>query len=154
MDVDLRGFDIGVFAYIRNAQNNILLARDATRNRRWTLPGGGLAFGELVTDGVCRELREELNVTGEVERLAGVFTQLKARGIVALFDVRIIDGDPVPDHKETSECGFYSLKEIEQMGHEIKPAQLSMIYQRSSRVHTEPIINYFTVPPPSWSAEM
>jgi ADP-ribose pyrophosphatase YjhB (NUDIX family) len=33
---------------------------------QWTLPGGGLAFGEDPVDGVLRELREE---TGLVDRL-------------------------------------------------------------------------------------
>lgn len=151
MESSAQGFDIGVFAYIKNVRGEILIARDATRDRLWTLPGGGLAPGELLTDGVRRELQEELSVIGEVERLAGVFTQRKSPGIVALFDMRIVDGEPSPDHKETSEYGFFSLKEIEQLGHQVKPAQLSMIYHRNSVAHSEPIFSFFTMPPPNWS---
>jgi len=39
---------------------------------RWTLPGGGLAFGEDPAIGVIRELREETGLEGEVGALLGV----------------------------------------------------------------------------------
>lgn len=39
---------------------------------RWTLPGGGLAFGEDPATGVLRELREETGLTGAVDGLLGV----------------------------------------------------------------------------------
>ena len=39
---------------------------------RWTLPGGGLEFGEDPADGVLRELREETGLLGTVGELLGV----------------------------------------------------------------------------------
>jgi ADP-ribose pyrophosphatase YjhB (NUDIX family) len=38
----------------------------------WTLPGGGIDFGEMPSEAVLRELTEETGLTGEVESLAGV----------------------------------------------------------------------------------
>ena len=38
----------------------------------WTLPGGGIDFGEMPTEAVLRELTEETGLSGEVESLAGV----------------------------------------------------------------------------------
>ena len=39
---------------------------------QWTLPGGGLGFGEDPVEGVLRELREETGLVGSVGDLLGV----------------------------------------------------------------------------------
>jgi ADP-ribose pyrophosphatase YjhB (NUDIX family) len=41
---------------------------------QWTLPGGGLDFGESPRDGALRELTEETGLTGEIEELADVLS--------------------------------------------------------------------------------
>ena len=43
---------------------------------KWTLPGGGLEFGEDPETGMHRELYEETGLTGEVQRLLGIDSML------------------------------------------------------------------------------
>ena len=63
-------------------------------NARWELPGGILEFSETPEQGVVREVFEETGVHVKVERLTGIYKNMK-RGIVALvFRCRQVDGLP------------------------------------------------------------
>ena len=44
----------------------------ATSDGKWTLPGGGIEFGEDPRDGALRELQEETGLRGEILDLAAV----------------------------------------------------------------------------------
>jgi ADP-ribose pyrophosphatase YjhB (NUDIX family) len=69
----------------------------------WTLPGGGLNFGEHPDAAVIRELEEETGLHGEIEELAGVFSHVYRRSRAAnggdlhflgiLYRVRIVGGE-------------------------------------------------------------
>jgi ADP-ribose pyrophosphatase YjhB (NUDIX family) len=61
----------------------VLLARLNHRTAyagSWTLPGGGIDFGEAPADGVLRELHEETGLTGHVTALLGVMSAVRERG--------------------------------------------------------------------------
>jgi 8-oxo-dGTP diphosphatase len=58
----------------------VLQRRD---NGHWEPPGGVLELAETFDEGVRREVAEETGVQVEVERLTGVYKNVK-RGIVAL----------------------------------------------------------------------
>jgi len=136
--------DIGIFAIIKEAEK-ILLVKDATRQNLWTLPGGGLELGELVTGAITREVREETSLIVEPAQLLGIFSQQKTPGIVILFETKIIEGTAKPDGEETSECRFYSWEELVQVKQQVKPAQFSMIYQvLNTKIF--PIFNNFVTP--------
>jgi ADP-ribose pyrophosphatase YjhB (NUDIX family) len=45
----------------------------------WTLPGGGLDFGEHPDEACHRELEEETGLTGEIEGVAGIFSHVYER---------------------------------------------------------------------------
>jgi ADP-ribose pyrophosphatase YjhB (NUDIX family) len=72
---------VGAYALcVREGQ--LLLARMASGRvdaGRWTLPGGGLAWGEDPAAGALRELAEETGLTGTITGLAGVYSNTYLR---------------------------------------------------------------------------
>jgi ADP-ribose pyrophosphatase YjhB (NUDIX family) len=68
----------------------------------WTLPGGGVDFGEHPDHAVIRELEEETGYAGEIEEVAGVFSHVYHHSRAAngadlhflgiLYHVRIVGG--------------------------------------------------------------
>jgi len=55
---ETRLFTIGAFAFIFDEQGRILLCHRRDLNV-WNLPGGGVESGELPTEAVVREVRED-----------------------------------------------------------------------------------------------
>ena len=67
-------FDTRVAAYgVIVAEGAVLLARWTGAGwPRWTLPGGGLEYGEDAETGAVREIREETGYSAELQGLLGV----------------------------------------------------------------------------------
>ena len=66
---------VAAYALCIDDAGQLLLARVAPgypAAGQWTLPGGGLEFGEHPADGVLRELAEETGLTGRIVSLAFV----------------------------------------------------------------------------------
>jgi 8-oxo-dGTP diphosphatase len=66
---------VAAYALCVDDSNRILLTRltyPEIKAGHWTLPGGGIDFGEAPVDAVLRELTEETGLTGQVDSLAGV----------------------------------------------------------------------------------
>jgi 8-oxo-dGTP diphosphatase len=65
---------LAAYAWIERGDTVLLcrIARPDVAAGQWTLPGGGLDFGEDPVDGVLRELREETGLVGAVGELLGV----------------------------------------------------------------------------------
>lgn len=65
---------IGVGAVIFRGSNVLLIKRGkAPFKGEWSIPGGGLEFGERVRDAVIREVREETGVEIDIIGLIDVF---------------------------------------------------------------------------------
>jgi ADP-ribose pyrophosphatase YjhB (NUDIX family) len=73
---------ISAHALVLDDERRILLCRIASHildGGQWTLPGGGLEFGETPEAGALREVEEESGLTVELEGLAGTFNALVDR---------------------------------------------------------------------------
>ena len=56
-----------------NNQGEILMLR-STDNGNWAVPGGGMDFGESITETAGRETREETGIDCEITGLVGIYT--------------------------------------------------------------------------------
>jgi ADP-ribose pyrophosphatase YjhB (NUDIX family) len=111
----------------------ILLSRiaqgaTASSDGMWTLPGGGIDFGEDPRDAALRELSEETGLTGEIIDLAGVhswaghFTD-PADGIPTdfhavriLYHVRITGGElRVEIDGSSDDCAWIASQDLESL---------------------------------------
>ena len=88
---------VGAYAVCEDSQGRILLCKFApgfALSGRWTLPGGGIEFGEDPALGVLRELEEETGFRGSVQELVTVSSRMAVingrRGPYDLHSVRII----------------------------------------------------------------
>ena len=97
---------VGAYALCVDDNERILLARLSPEEvdvGAWTLPGGGIDFGEHPDDAVIRELEEETGYVGEIEEVAGVFSHVYRKSRAAqgrdlhflgvLYHVRIVSGE-------------------------------------------------------------
>jgi 8-oxo-dGTP diphosphatase len=86
----------------------------------WTLPGGGLDFGEAPDVAVLRELAEETGYVGELDGLAGVSDRVfhdvdgadRMHAIRVLYRVRIVGGE-LRDEQDgsTDTCRWFTPSE-------------------------------------------
>jgi 8-oxo-dGTP diphosphatase len=90
---------VSVAGIVVDDQDRVLVNKRRD-NGHWEPPGGVLELGETFEEGVKREVLEETGVQVEVERLTGVYKNMK-RGIVALV-FRCTTSDDVI--KQTSEA--------------------------------------------------
>ena len=86
-----------VAAYGVIVRDNQILLCQLTRSRQWTLPGGGIDFGEAPVDAVVREVQEETGFDVSVGELIGVYSYLKknvdeVHGVQIMYSAEITGG--------------------------------------------------------------
>lgn len=114
---------VAAYAVCRDAAGGVLLCHIAPSvgaGDLWTLPGGGLDFGESPSAAVLRELGEETGYRGEVLGLLDVSDRLFAEvagadrlhAIRIVYAVRVVDGAlrDEPDGS-TDTCRWFTLAE-------------------------------------------
>jgi ADP-ribose pyrophosphatase YjhB (NUDIX family) len=124
-------FEVGVHAVVFVNQDRILLAHRRDMDL-WDLPGGGLDAGELPTEGVIRETKEETGLDVEVERLGFVgVTQDSLLGFV--FYCRVVGGE-LNISDETDAVSFFARTELPAMISPRKQGMIKAAYQHPSEV--------------------
>ena len=94
---------VAAYAVVRDEYHRVLLCHihpSVGVGDVWTLPGGGLDFGESPAKAAVRELEEETGFVGEVQRLIEVDDRLftsadggeRMHAIRIVYEVRIVDG--------------------------------------------------------------
>ena len=118
---------VAAYAWCRDDAGRVLLCHIAPSvgaGDLWTLPGGGLDFGEAPAAAVLRELAEETGYRGEIVHLVDVSDRLfeevdgvdgdssRMHAIRIVYDVRIVDGE-LRDEADgsTDTCRWVTLDE-------------------------------------------
>jgi 8-oxo-dGTP pyrophosphatase MutT (NUDIX family) len=77
---------LGSYAVSIDSDGRILLCRlsaDEVEAGAWTLPGGGVEFGEHPDATVLRELEEEAGLSGRIDEVLGTFSRVYPRSRAA-----------------------------------------------------------------------
>jgi len=113
---------IGAYGILQ-AENRILLCRLSARvpgfAGNWTLPGGGIEFGEQPEEAMVREVAEETGLTVEPEGLVNahslqrVFDDRNMHSIRIVYKARIVAGSELRFEQggTTDRCAWFTEKE-------------------------------------------
>jgi ADP-ribose pyrophosphatase YjhB (NUDIX family) len=119
---------IGAYALVRDGEAVLLsrLGRSVHRGR-WTLPGGGLDFGERPADAVVREVYEEtglhvrvgalLDADAEHWRYRHLDVDREAHLVRFLYEVTVLGGTlgVVEQHGSTDDAGWWPMHDLPEL---------------------------------------
>jgi ADP-ribose pyrophosphatase YjhB (NUDIX family) len=110
---------VAVIALVIN-QGKVLLVRRAVdpAKGKWALPGGYMDAGEMPASALQRELREEVNLSVQIDRLLHIYPMADGsgarRGIVLAYAARLTPGsrDGIQVGDDVDQAGWFAPGEI------------------------------------------
>ncbi len=93
----------GVFVFFFNHQGHLLICKRRDKDL-WNLPGGRVEDGESPWDAALREVREEIGVTAQLERLVGVYYKPVQDEVVFQFLGTLVEGAPTTSDEVAEVC--------------------------------------------------
>ncbi len=120
---------IGAYGVCLDAERRILLCRisePTPDNGRWTLPGGGVEFGESPDAAAIREIEEESGLRGELASVAGIYSAMIQRSVTfagrplhhvgIVYWLRAYQGDLRGEIDGTTDtCAWFSAADARQL---------------------------------------
>lgn len=120
---------LGAYSLCLDERNRLLLARLSAvevEYGAWTLPGGGVDFGEHPDAAAVRELEEETGLRGAIDGVAGIFSHVYEQSRFAegsdlhflgiVYRVRIVGGELRDEVDGTTDtCSWFSREDLADM---------------------------------------
>ena len=103
--------------FILNDKGQIYLMRRGQEPHRgkWMMPGGHMKVGETIEECVKREIKEEVGMDVEIEKLFTVYSDptqdLRHHALVVFFIVKLISQENI-ETIETMESKWFDLKDV------------------------------------------
>ena len=111
----------GCAALIRDAHGRVLLQKRSDTHL-WGFPGGGQELGEHAHDTVKREVREEVGLEVEPQRLIGIYTSPQwdrvypngdqSQVFIAFFECVVLGGELRRQADEVLELGWFDFDSL------------------------------------------
>jgi 8-oxo-dGTP diphosphatase len=132
---------LGAFAIIFNEHGSVLLCHRRDMDA-WNLPGGGIEPGELPTEAVIREVKEETGLEVAIDSLLGVYGKAdKPNELVFSFLCRVTGGQ-LALTDESDDTRYFN---IEDLPPNTSPRQVQRIHEALSQP-TQPVFRRLTGP--------
>ena len=123
-------FTLGAFAVIFDDNGRVLLSHRRDYDL-WNLPGGRVEIGELPTESVIRETKEETGLDVAIEKLIGVYGKVNSNDLVLTF-LCSVEGGKLQVTEEADEHKYYS---VNQLPSNTVPKQVERIQDAMSANH-------------------
>lgn len=112
---------VGVGAIILNDQGEVFLAKRGKKAKnergRWEFPGGGIEFGETMSDCIKREIQEEygivIELTDQLEALDHLIPDEGQHWVAVTFIAKIRKGQPkIMEIEKCAEIGWFDINNL------------------------------------------